>query len=461
MSNDILTTNDIELRMENNKDCKKDLDSYLQPFKVNNKIDYDRTAVGINDQNGPQYAIPLENIPEFFKLYELCRIRGTVMCMSERQQYKLSDDDIKFLNDNNIDIYNKKTINDNPENKDPVSDEDKKLISDDSMSKDSVSKDSVSKDSVSEDSVSEEDKKKVDVFQLEEEEYTRSGIMIDFDIYQESEISQISEELKEELIQIVFEELTEILSGLGNNETTPHYVAFIRRPTVIQHSLPKLGTCWKDGFHMLIPSIKVSKTVKIYLHSILQERILTERIPIKVLTKIEEIVDPNSATVDVMLFGSKVNKPNKEIYYLDSLYKIEFRGTTKMIKPRWQISHELDQIPYTKEDEKIIEHNKKLMTRNIKDIVYPKYRYNLSYELSLHYQDRLIKKREYKIVSDMEIRNKIEIKVRRYGKGNMIRENLDIDFRLKELENNNPLATEVKILLDIIGPYRQDYILSS
>lgn len=193
--------------------------------------------------------------------------------------------------------------------------------------------------------------------QLEES----SGIMIDFDRYQLSGVREITEKHILRFINLFIKLLSEvvILSDVGGEGSSPNKnsvfssergdsgekninssgfakdlsikVFVIQKPKVVPDSNKKylekaklLGKTqiYKDGLHLLIPEIMVSRNVKKYLmDQLISQRILTKVFGDidKTLQEPEDMLDRLSASVNICFFGSsKVNKP---CYHLNYVYE--------------------------------------------------------------------------------------------------------------------------------------------
>jgi phage/plasmid-associated DNA primase len=162
-----------------------------------------------------------------------------------------------------------------------------------------------------------------------------SGIMLDFDMYQDSEDDQLTDEIFHTLITKVFELLMSILNFKEKKEVC--YVGITRKPKIAYNDEQE---CYKDGFHMLIPSIKVTKGVRLLIIQKLIEnefidRIMTEVEPADMVIKGQkytrsDFLDKMSAHVPVFFIGSATKKGSSP-YHLSHVFKVTVNTETKNI----------------------------------------------------------------------------------------------------------------------------------
>lgn len=170
----------------------------------------------------------------------------------------------------------------------------------------------------------------------ETEFLTHSGIMIDFDRFQSSRDEQFTVEHHTEMVVRIGELLGEML------DFTPHmidkqfnfHMFFIKKPTtMLMPAKPgdaPGAAVYKDGFHILIPEIQVTRGFKRYLlDEMIRQEILTDVYSnIPHLEPAEKMLDLGSARNPVHFFGnSKVDRPS---YYLSHAYtcKMTQRGAS-------------------------------------------------------------------------------------------------------------------------------------
>ena len=148
---------------------------------------------------------------------------------------------------------------------------------------------------------------------MTERQQPSSGIMLDFDIYQDDEEDQLTDEIFHILSQKIVDLLMKILDFKGKKETI--YIGITRRPKITYNDEKD---CFKDGFHMIIPGVKVRKGVKLLLlkkliENELIDQILSEVEPASITIKGQEyqrtdFLDTMSAHVPVFFIGSSTKK---------------------------------------------------------------------------------------------------------------------------------------------------------
>ena len=161
---------------------------------------------------------------------------------------------------------------------------------------------------------------------LNEAQREYSGIMLDFDIYQDCEESQITDQLLSLLSMEVLDLIRSIIK-LPDGKTV-HHVAIIRRSKI---SYKEDHECYKDGFHLLIPSIKIQRNVKRFIiQQLIKREIIdstfsdvtpSKKMQIKgaIYTR-KDFLDVNSAHVPVFLLGS-LSKLTAVPYILTNIFE--------------------------------------------------------------------------------------------------------------------------------------------
>lgn len=159
-----------------------------------------------------------------------------------------------------------------------------------------------------------------------EKQLEYSGIMLDFDIYQLVSHTQLSKEQFHRLCINVFKLLIKYLDI--EDENMEIIVGITRKPKVQIEETDDDGvaTKYKDGFHMLIPGIQVTRPFKKFLIT----KILEEKIMEKTFHDLEphhdyeraDFMDMNSAFVGVHFLGS-ATKVNKPCYELTNVFKVK------------------------------------------------------------------------------------------------------------------------------------------
>ena len=276
---------------------------------------------------------------------------------------------------------------------------------------------------------------KVSMYEKQQE---YSGIMLDFDIKLnaggESPITRLH---YHRLCITVFKVIMKYIHFTDENNTHKNFhVGFIKKPKILYDNE---GEYYKDGIHMIIPGIKITREVKKLIISDIKENKLLENV-FKNITPHESItrtdfLDENSAHVGVFFIGSS-SKPNTLPYYLDSVYNVSIT-----------IGDIDDIIPVIIDNFTSKENN-----------------YNICYEFSLNWEKKkknengvdvvIVKKNNY------DIKKKYESILEKYSS----KPNSSPD----EFENNNhysdlsilnmhdPDAEYIKSLLDILHPSRSE-----
>lgn len=170
---------------------------------------------------------------------------------------------------------------------------------------------------------------------LTERQTNSSGIMLDFDMYQDDEDDQLTDEIFHTLVTKIFEILITILDFKDKKETC--YVGITRKPKIIYN---EEYDCYKDGFHILIPSIKVTKGVRLLLiqkliKNELIDRIMSDVEPADLVLKGKkytksDFLDQMSAHVPVFLIGSATKKGSSP-YHLSHIFKVSVNIETNNI----------------------------------------------------------------------------------------------------------------------------------
>lgn len=166
-----------------------------------------------------------------------------------------------------------------------------------------------------------------------EKQQEYSGIMIDFDICQTEDISRLNNGVYYVVIQNTLNILRRFLNldtpakAYDSDSFNVHF-AIIRKQYVKYN---KEKNYYKDGFHLLIPGVKIKREVKRFLlNKIKEENIYESAFNVFKPSSIEEdgepytsknFVDKNSAHVPVFFLGSHT-KPGSEPYILESVNKI-------------------------------------------------------------------------------------------------------------------------------------------
>lgn len=261
-----------------------------------------------------------------------------------------------------------------------------------------------------------------------EKQQTYSGLMLDFDIYQDTEKNQLADDLFGILAQSVIEWLRKLLTFKEKKDVI--YCGVTRRPS-ITYSDPK--SCYKDGFHMIFPGVKITKGAKVWLirKLISQEvidQVFTDVKPanIKIHSRAyrrEDFLDSMSASVPTFFVGSSTKKGSRP-YRLDHVYKISVNHETGTVYPSY--------------DNSFLQNS----------------RINVCHEFSLNWEapDGIIKKTNYDVKESLaaevdkifeHVRAKEEIATRNFGE-------------LSTQAIHDVRIGEIKQLLDMLKPFRAE-----
>lgn len=263
---------------------------------------------------------------------------------------------------------------------------------------------------------------------INERQQQYSGIMLDFDIYQDAEDDQITDELLNIMCQKIIDLLLKLLKFKEKKEIV--HIAITRRPTI---TFNEEKGCYKDGFHIIIPSIKVTRPVKRLLinkliDNELIDQIMSEVHPANMKVKgndytRKDFLDVNSSFVPVFFIGSSSKKGNSP-YKLTHIYEASINTESK----------------------NIVLNTNNSMARN-KDV-------NIAHEFSLNYEvpNGIIKKTNYEVhdkyineVQELESNKKLvdDQELKSYGEMSMYSIH---DHKVKEIQ----------MLLDTLGKKRYD-----
>lgn len=145
-----------------------------------------------------------------------------------------------------------------------------------------------------------------------------SGIMLDFDILQDCEESQITLEIVQSLITYTFMILSDMIEpGASSISSDSTYILVLKKPAPV---FKQDENSYKDGFHIVIPGIKLSREAKRYLISELNVREYIKSAFEGVdIIGLEKVLDRNSAHVPILFPGS--SKAHKPAYQVFAMFK--------------------------------------------------------------------------------------------------------------------------------------------
>lgn len=169
---------------------------------------------------------------------------------------------------------------------------------------------------------------------------THSGIMIDFDRYQNTNLPQITEDHFGELITSIASMLYEFLdlSEHAEGGKLSYHIFVTRKPAIVPVELtPGQGVettgtqVYKDGFHILIPEIQTTKALKKYiLNELINRGEITAIFDnIDHMEPANKMLDKMSASVPVYFFGcSKIGRPAYKLVYGERICVTTRNGNT-------------------------------------------------------------------------------------------------------------------------------------
>lgn len=158
-----------------------------------------------------------------------------------------------------------------------------------------------------------------------ESQLSHSGIMLDFDILQKSPQSHIMDDnFINGLIGNIFGmmcELIEMEDYLADNGSV-HFV-ILKRPDVTFNT--KLQA-HKDGMHILIPSVKITRPLKKLLIEKLQEKAIPtyfSKLPLSEGLDPKDVLDKNSAHVPIFFYKNVADRKKKKPYFLHRVIRCQ------------------------------------------------------------------------------------------------------------------------------------------
>ncbi len=176
------------------------------------------------------------------------------------------------------------------------------------------------------------------VTHFSEKQLNPSGVMLDFDIVQENSESQIKDD---HIYTITMSAINELLSMLEHPDSVEQVYALVIKKSAVVYSTKKQG--YKDGFHILIPSIKINKNAKKYLIRQLNDKGLVKSAFNGLEFINDDILDLNSAHV-VTLFHKNC-KPGGTPYDTYNVYnaKVINGGVIRLVPQEhksWNLGYE-------------------------------------------------------------------------------------------------------------------------
>lgn len=268
-----------------------------------------------------------------------------------------------------------------------------------------------------------------------EKQQQYSGIMLDFDVYQNSSERRLNDGLMQSMVQVLMEIIKTYvkLDSPDIPYTTSElktYFAFIVKPEVKYDPEKK---CYKDGFHILIPGIKICREVKrLIIRACTESEELIDLLRELDLHEdyVDKLIDKDSAHVPIFLLGSS-SKYQTPPYNLASV-KCVITNINKLSVPNKHcVTHTVDNMfdPNDKESSVVLVH-----------------------ELSLNWENSyrntpLIEKRKY------EVKEEFLSELEHFSK--KVEETDDLEFgELSILNIHDPDTDYIKKLLNTLSSFR-------
>lgn len=170
-------------------------------------------------------------------------------------------------------------------------------------------------------------RRKQDFMMVAERQLEYSGMMIDIDI----ELKSSKSTYDSSVYQVICNRISNILRKYIDleNPDKPYtdnklsiYFAVTKKPAIKYDMMKKV---YKNGFHILIPGIQVTKAVKKFiLKKCIEERVLDVFEDLELIDgkTIDNLIDMNAAHVPVFFVGSS-SKPGTPAYELHSIYSYD------------------------------------------------------------------------------------------------------------------------------------------
>ena len=269
---------------------------------------------------------------------------------------------------------------------------------------------------------------------MAERQGERSGIVLDFDIYQDTPTQQVNDDILHYLCKKIIDTIIKIID-FKDTKKTSIYIGITRKPSITENEEKQ---CYKDGFHILIPSVKVSRGVK--------KLLINKLIRGEHLDQLMADVQPANIKIGA---NTGMNSAGLEQYerkhFLDThsaVVPVFFVGScSKKGSPPYKMTH-------IYEAKINLDH---------KDIILERcaIKTNLCYEFSLNYEapNSIVKKIAY------EVLEKFRLEVEEYETPN--KEEYDTIKNFGALSMNSihdAQIQEIKDLLDTLAPSRaSDY----
>lgn len=262
----------------------------------------------------------------------------------------------------------------------------------------------------------------------EYETYLKTGIMLDFDIYQKENETQLTEMHFHRLIEAILTTLTQIIDFVEPTAIVPKLVraVILNKAELFYDETRK---AFKDSFHILFPEIWIEKAAKRFLINRLLESKKLDTVfrGLQFNHEYEKALDTNSYCVPPLLLGC--SKKNKPPHLFHSMFSVNVMPDNYM------------QI--------------------VKDPTFdaPDCAYNLAYECSLLFQNPkgYLRKCEYNIKAGLE--DQVKVAYQRADQNVADQTKTDEDLSILSLHDPNfPMIEKLMSLINIDQVEHKQYI---
>lgn len=291
-----------------------------------------------------------------------------------------------------------------------------------------------------------------DIYYAERQETAdqmHSGIMIDFDVYQRTKDVQINKKHFEALTRYLTNFIGRTLDYKEHavDEMFNFKIFFIRKPSVVLIP-PKVEggqLKYKDGFHILIPELQVSKGYKRFLiQEMMNDDVLKSTFKdVNLVTDAVDVLDKMSCSVPVF-----------------------FLGNTRPGRPAYNLTHAWNIVLFENSDDR--EKNEinvaKLLAGEMQEDEKEPMHINLTYELSLYFYTKTLAGqptwlKKHQMSYRTEVSAKIQLLSEKTMYGIIDEEEInDVDNDVSMLSINNADANYLKQLLGMLDlSYATEY----
>lgn len=195
-----------------------------------------------------------------------------------------------------------------------------------------------------------------------------SGMMIDLDLLVEKEKTYLDKVIYHRMTDYIIRTLSSMLKIGSEKNTNEIVIVYLKKPKVVYSEKHK---SFKDGLHILLPGVQVSKNFKRYFLSyIKKDGGMKNILSSSKYTNLDDFIDQNAAHVFVLLYGCVKNE-GMQAYQIVAAHSAVITDASPMIE---NCADKLEKSP------------------------------NIVYDLSLNWKcpDGIIKKKVYKYKDDIE-----------------------------------------------------------